>query len=91
MGNQAIDEAHEFGEPSTEQVMREIVAETIMQASERCMQILQMFYYKEMSLDAIMSALGTFSSKDALKTAKNKCLERIKTSARQAYCQYLNQ
>ncbi|MDD5780773.1 MAG: hypothetical protein PUD40_06965 [Bacteroidales bacterium] len=91
MGNQAIDEAHEFGEPSTEQVMREIVAETIMQASERCMQILQMFYYKEMSLDAIMNALGTFSSKDALKTAKNKCLERIKTSARQAYCQYLNQ
>lgn len=91
MGEQGADEAAECGEPSTGQVMREIVAETIMQASERCMQILQMFYYKEMSLDAIMNTLGTFSSKDALKTAKNKCLDRIKISARQAYSLYLNQ
>jgi len=76
--------------PSAELVMREIVAEIIANMSERCSQILTLFYYKEMKLDSIMEQLPSFSSKDALKTAKNKCMDRLKTVARKQYKDYLN-
>lgn len=76
--------------PSEEQVMRDIVAEFIANMSERCSQILTMFYYQEMKLDRIMEQLPTFKSKDALKTAKNKCMDRLKTVANKRYRDYLN-
>lgn len=76
--------------PSEEQVMRDIVAEFIANMSERCSQILTMFYYQEMKLDRIMEQLPSFKSKDALKTAKNKCLDRLKTAANKRYKEYLN-
>lgn len=76
--------------PAEEQVMRDIVAEFISNMSERCSQILTMFYYQEMKLDTIMENLHTFKSKDALKTAKNKCMDRLKVAANQKYKEYLN-
>lgn len=76
--------------PSEELVMREIVAEYISNMSERCNQILTMFYYREMKLDSIMAQLPTFSSKNALKTAKNKCLATLKEAASRKYKDYLN-
>lgn len=75
---------------SEESAMREIVAEIISNMSERCNQILTMFYYQEMKLDTIMANLPTFKSKDALKTAKNKCMDRLKVTANQRYKEYLN-
>lgn len=76
--------------PSEELVMREIVAEFIANMSERCNQILTLFYYRGMKLDSIMEHLPTFKSKDALKTAKNKCMDRLKTAANKRYREYLN-
>ncbi len=79
-----------FLDSSYEMVMREIVADTIANMSERCSQILKLFYYEEMKLDRIMDELKSFTSKDALKTAKNKCMDKLKVAAREKYRNYLN-
>lgn len=71
-------------------VMSEIVSECISKMSTRCCQILTLFYYKDMSLDEIKHALPTYSSKDALKTSKNKCLKSLRKTANEIYDNYLN-
>lgn len=72
------------------EIMLEIIAECISHMSERCNQILTMFYYEEKTLDDIMIELPTFESKNALKTAKYKCLETLRKSAKSNYQRYLN-
>lgn len=71
-------------------IMIEIIAECISHMSERCNQILTMFYYEEKTLDDIMVELRTFESKNALKTRKYKCLEELRKSAKSIYRRYLN-
>lgn len=63
----------------------EIISTCIAKMPKRCNQILTMFYYEEKKLDAIMLELKTFSSKDALKTAKNKCYNTLKNNVLQQY------
>lgn len=75
---------------SENNVMLEIIADCISQMSERCNQILTMFYYEEKTLDDIMIALPTFESKNALKTAKYKCMENLRKSAKTIYQRYVN-
>ena len=55
-----------------------IVDECIARMSPSCVEILTMFYYKGMGLDEILAARGENTSKDGLKTAKNKCLKNLK-------------
>lgn len=69
----------------TENPMWEVVAECVAELPERCYQILDLFYVQGKSLDLIMDKLTTFTSKDALKTAKNKCLTRLRQSAIELY------
>ena len=59
--------------------------EAISTISDRCRQILTSFYFQEMKLDAILSQLPSFQSKDALKTAKNKCLDKLRKTAMAIY------
>ena len=75
---------------SDDEVMLEIIADCISHMSERCNQILTMFYYEEKTLDDIMIELPTFDSKNALKTAKYKCMETLRKSAKSIYHRYLN-
>lgn len=75
---------------SDDEVMLEIIADCVSHMSERCNQILTMFYYEEKTLDDIMIELPTFDSKNALKTAKYKCMEMLRKSARLIYLRYLN-
>lgn len=79
-----------FLDNTAEQDMREIVSRIISSMSPRCNQILTSFYYEEKDLDTIMADIQTFESKDALKTSKNKCLSRLKESAKSEYYRYLN-
>lgn len=65
----------------------DVIADCIGHMSERCCQILTLFWYQEMTLDEIMKALPTFSSKDALKTEKYKCMERLRKAANDRYQQ----
>jgi len=63
----------------------EIIATCVAKMSKRCNQILTMFYFEGKKLDTIMIELNTFTSKDALKTAKNKCFSTLKNNVLQQY------
>lgn len=69
--------------------MFEILEECIANMPNHCRQILTMFYYEMKSLDRILDELASYLSKDALKTAKYKCMERLKTTANEVYDGYL--
>lgn len=74
-----------------ENVIIEIIADCISHMSERCNQILTMFYYERKTLDDIMMELPTFESKNALKTAKYKCMENLRKSAVEIHRRYVNE
>lgn len=65
-------------EDAEEQKIR-IVDDCISQLAPRCAEILTLFYYKGMSLDEIlMQRTDKNSSKNGLKTAKNKCMNTLR-------------
>ena len=70
--------------------MLDIIADVISHMSERCCEILSKFYYEEKDLDTILLEIPTIDSKNALKTKKHKCMESLRTSARNIYHNYLN-
>ena len=72
-------------EEDVDTVKFEIIATCISKMPKRCNQILTMFYFEGKKLDAIMIELNTFTSKDALKTAKNKCFSTLKNNVMQQY------
>lgn len=67
-----------------------IVADVISRMSPRCCEILTKFYYEEKTLDAILLEIPSFSSKDALKTKKNKCMNSLRETSVEIYQRYLN-
>lgn len=77
-----------YEEPSN--IMCDIIAECISVMSERCNQILTKFYYEEKSLDDILMEVPSFSSKNALKTHKYKCMETLRKNAQDWYRRYIN-
>ena len=70
--------------------MLDIIADVISHMSERCSHILSKFYYEEKNLDTILSEIPTIESKKALKSKKHKCMESLRSSARNIYRNYLN-
>lgn len=72
-------------EEDVEGLKFEIIATCVAKMPKRCNQILTMFYFEGKKLDTIMIELPTFTSKDALKTAKNKCFSTLKNNVLQQY------
>lgn len=68
-----------------EDIKLEIISYCISHMSQRCSEILTRFYYQDMSLNEILADLPTYSSKDALKTEKHKCMKRLESSAKDLY------
>lgn len=71
-----------------DEVKFSILEECISHMSERCSQILTLFYYEMKSLDRIMEEVPSFTSKDALKTTKYKCMQTLQDSANSIYDRY---
>lgn len=63
----------------------EAISDCIAVMSERCRQILTLFYAENKKLDEMLSLLPTFTSKDALKTAKNKCMAKLRATSKGLY------
>lgn len=63
-----------------------VVARRIAKMKGNCKKILTLFYYFERDYDEIMDIMPNFESKDALKTAKYKCLKQIINSVKGTYC-----
>lgn len=55
-----------------------IVDECIQQMPPRCVEILTLFYYEGKSLDEILALRKENTSKDGLKTGKNKCMNTLR-------------
>ena len=77
--------AVEGGCDDVDEMKTRIVDECIARMSPSCVDILTMFYYKGMSLDEILVAREVGSSKDGLKTAKNKCLNTLKAKVNEEF------
>lgn len=80
-----LNDSNADWDDSTPDYQYEAMMEAMSTISERCRQILTSFYFQEMKLDAILSQLPSFQSKDALKTAKNKCMDKLKKTAMAIY------
>lgn len=65
---------------------KRIVSHRVSHMAKQCNKILTLFYYEEKDYDEIMGLMPTFQSKDALKTAKYKCLKRLRESVTGTYC-----
>lgn len=63
-----------------------VIANRITHMAKQCSKILTLFYYEEKDYDEIMVLMPTFQSKEALKTAKYKCLKRLRDSVNGTYC-----
>ncbi len=74
----------------TDDIMYDIIDDCLSNMPKGCYKILTMFYYENKSLEAIMSEINTYESKNALKTAKYKCLTSLRNSANAIYHSYLN-
>lgn len=77
------------GEAEEQEMKCRIVDDCILSMSPRCAEILTLFYYENKSLDEIMEVRGDKnSSKNGLKTAKNKCLTTLRAKIAEAYRMY---
>lgn len=79
----------DWGEEDAEEQKNRIVAELVCQLSDRCREILTLAFYENKSLDEILAARSDKNtSKDGLKTAKNKCLNSLKERIRREFERY---
>lgn len=87
-----------YDEPSTEsgaedywrQRQLEIIEEILADMPKRCYEILTKFYYECKDLDCILREIPSITNKQSLKTKKFKCMETLRTTARQMYRKELN-
>lgn len=73
-------------EDETEEQKNRIVAECVCTLSDRCREILTLAYYQGKSLDEILALRSDKNtSKDGLKTAKNKCMNSLKSKIQREF------
>lgn len=78
-----------YGDENGEEIRNRIVDDCIQRISPRCAEILTMFYYEEKTLDEILAARHeTNSSKNGLKTAKNKCMNTLRSLCNEEFRKY---
>ena len=63
-----------------------VVAYRIAKMKGNCKKILTLFYYLERDYDEIMEIMPNFESRNALRTAKYKCLKNLINSVKGTYC-----
>lgn len=76
---------------NSDNVMIEIIADCISHMSERCNQILTMYYVKKKKLQDIWPEIPTITTYNALKTEKYKCKVKLENCANGIYDEYVKQ
>jgi len=69
------DDTHDIEDQHTKR--SNILRQAIGELTETCRNIMKLFYFEDKKLDEIVYLLDDFSSKDALKTKKYKCMKRL--------------
>lgn len=72
-------------EDDYENAMFEVISDSISVMPPQCSKLLTKFYYENKKLDDMLDEIPEYNSKDALKSNKNRCLNRLKTYAKQLY------
>ena len=70
------------------ELAEQLVADTLNQMTQRCREILTMFYYEQRSLDEILTMRPNNSSKEGVKTSKYKCMNRLRQLVQQKFQSY---
>lgn len=72
-------------EDDYENAMFEVISDSIAVMPHRCNELLTKFYYENKKLDDMLSEMPEYTSKDALKSNKNRCLNRLRVYAKNLY------
>ena len=72
-------------EDDEENAMFEVINDSISVMPPSCSKLITKFYYENKKLDEMLCELPSYNSKDALKSNKNRCLDRLKAYARNLY------
>lgn len=82
----AGDSATTDTDDSIEDNQIQAVDECLLSMSPNCIEIITLFYYKQKTLDEILSLRkDKNTSKDGLKTAKNKCMTTLKNRVNERF------
>lgn len=79
-----------YGDSDSDNVMYEIISDSLSKISSRCYEIITKYYYEYKKLDSILQEIPSIESKDALKTKKHKCMESLRAHSNQIYQRYKN-
>ncbi len=72
-------------EEDYEKAMFEIISDSISVMSPKCSQLLTKFYLENKKLDDMLMEIPEYTSKDALKSNKNRCFKNLKTYVLELY------
>lgn len=78
LGDVSGDLQNDIREAQEKESRLQLAEQALSTIGERCLELLQSFYHRKMSMSKIASALG-FSSEKIAKNQKYKCLERART------------
>lgn len=78
------EQPDEFSET---ELRERVVADAVLAMSERCRQILTLFYYEHRTLDDILALRPENKTKMGLKTSKYKCMQRLREQVRSRFQQ----
>ena len=71
-----------------EELKSKIVAECVKSLPASCYKIISLFYYEQKNYDEIMEISDNYTSKDALKTRKYKCMEQLQKRIEEKFNMY---
>jgi len=74
-------------EVSENELRERVVADAVLAMTERCRQILTLFYYEHRSLDDILALRSENTTKMGLKTSKYKCMQKLREQVRARFQQ----
>ncbi len=82
LGDVSSDMQNELRETLQKETRSKLAEQALSSIGERCLELLQRFYYKSLSMREIASEMG-FSSENVAKNQKYKCLERARTKLKE--------
>lgn len=77
----------DIAEPASEQVRTEKLLSFLKQTGEKCMDLLQSFYYEKLSMEILSKRFG-FKSERSATVQKYKCLEKMRDQVKQKSLTY---
>ena len=79
--------AEQPDEVSENDLRERVVADAVLAMTERCRQILTLFYFEHRTLDDILALRPENTTKMGLKTSKYKCMQRLREQVRSRFQQ----